>query len=378
MIMKLKHIAFLSAVTLLVACNEKKKSGFELSGTLTNASEGVSVYLDRLTTQGTNHLDSTKMDKDGKFTFHTKGVYKGFYNLRITQSSYATLILDSTEQVTITGNSQLLGDTYKVDGSTDSKLFGQMNSNMKTASFKMDSIKKLYQALLGTYGNDTAKMDSLSHVFEKPYDAIMADQKAYIAKFVKDNPSSFACLAAIQQLPYEEYTSCYTTLDDALTKAYPTSTYVTLFHTDVANLKRVAVGSPAPDFTLPDTDGKDFSLSSLKGKVVLIDFWASWCGPCRASLPGIVKIYNKYKDKNFVMLSVSLDKDKDHWLAGIKQFGLTWTNVSDLKYWDSKVVRLYGFDGIPFSVIVGADGNIVAKGLEVPAVDAKLESLLGK
>jgi len=242
----------------------------------------------------------------------------------------------------------------------------------------MDSIKKLYQALLGTYGNDTAKMDSLSHVFEKPYDAIMADQKAYIAKFIKDNPSSFACLAAIQQLPYEEYTSCYTTLDDALTKAYPTSQYVTMFHTDVVNLKRVAIGSPAPDFTLPDTDGKDFSLSSLKGKVVLIDFWASWCGPCRASLPGIVAIYNKYKDKNFAMLSVSLDKDKDHWLAGIKQFGLTWTNVSDLKYWDSKVVRLYGFDGIPFSVIVGADGNIVAKGLEVPAVDAKLESLLGK
>jgi peroxiredoxin len=379
--MRLKtKLGYLILAASLAACNgNKTPSGtFELSGTLNNAGEGVPIYLDRLTTQGTKHIDSTKLDKEGKFAFHTKGIYKGFYNLRVTEASYATLILDSTETVTVTGNSQLLGDTYTVTGSNDSKLFSQMNSVMKTAAFKMDSIKKLYQALLSTYGNDTAKMDSLGKTFDKPYDNIMKGQQDYIAKFVKDNPTSFACLAAIQQLPFDEYSSSYIALDDALNKAYPTSPYVTMFHTDVTNLKRVSVGSPAPDFTLADTEGKDVSLSSFKGKVVLIDFWASWCAPCRASLPGIVRIYNKFKNKNFTILSVSLDKDKEHWVNAIKQFHLDWTNISDLKYWDSKVVRLYNFDGIPFNVLVGADGNIIAKNLDEQGLNDKIESLVGK
>ena len=376
---RIKNLAYLASIVILAACSSNKNpSGFELSGTLNNAGEGVPIYLDRLTTEGTKHIDSTKLDKEGKFAFHTKGIYKGFYNLRVTEASYATLILDSTENVTITGNSQLLGDTYTVTGSNDSKLFSQMNTVMKTASFRMDSIKKLYQALLSTYGNDTAKMDSLAKTFEKPYDDIMKGQQDYIAKFVKDNPTSFACLAAIQQLPFDEYTSSYITLDDALNKAYPTSPYVTKFHKDVTNLKRVTVGSSAPDFTLADTEGKDVSLSSFKGKVVLIDFWASWCAPCRASLPGIVRIYNKFKNKNFTILSVSLDKDKEHWVNAIKEFHLGWTNISDLKYWDSKVVRLYNFDGIPFNILVGADGTIIAKNLDEQGLNDKIESLVGK
>ncbi|HXP51862.1 MAG TPA: TlpA disulfide reductase family protein [Bacteroidia bacterium] len=377
--MKLKtSLTYIAALSLFAACNSGSKSGsFQLTGTLTNGGEGISIYLDKLTTQGTVHLDSTKI-KGGKFEFHTKGIVKGFYNLRITDADYATLILDSAEQANVNGDSQFLGNTYVVTGSEDSKLFCDVNTVMKRTEMKMDSIKKLYQALINTMGGDTVKMDSLSHAFEKPYDDLMTKQKAYVADFVKQHTNSFACLAYIQMLPFDDYSSTYSALDESLSKSYPNSAYVTMFHNDVANLKRVMVGSPAPDFTLPDPDGKDVSLSSFKGKVVLIDFWASWCAPCRASLPGVVRVYNKFKDKNFTVLSVSLDKDKDHWVDAIKKFDLTWTHCSDLKYWDSKVVKLYGFDGIPFSVLVDEKGNIVAKNLEEEALTKKLEGMLSK
>src|SRR5665213_853572 len=131
--MKLKHLALLSSITVFAACKMGSKSSgaFELSGTLTGGGEGISIYLDKLTTQGTVHLDSTKIEKGGVYTFHTKGIVKGFYNLRITESDYATLILDSAEQVKVDGNSQFLGNTYVVTGSDDSKLFCDVNTVMK-------------------------------------------------------------------------------------------------------------------------------------------------------------------------------------------------------------------------------------------------------
>jgi len=372
-----KHIIGIAALALLAACgNKQSAASFELTGKLVGGGEGINIYLDRLTVDGTVHLDSVVMGKDGQFTFHTKGITKGFYNLRITNSDYATLILDSNEHVTIQGNSQFLGNTYTVTGSEDSKLFCDMNNVMKMNTAKEDSLKKRFEALVNAGSKDTARMDSLNNAFQKPYDAIVESQHAYVTKFVTEHPTSFACLAAIQQLSPDDFLADYIKIDDALSHTYPNSPYVKMFHDNVAQLKKVAIGAVTPDFSLPDPDGKDVNVADFRGKYLLIDFWASWCGPCRASLPGIVKVYDKYKDKNFTILSVSLDKDKDHWLAAIKHFGLVWTNVSDLQYWDSKVVKLYGFEGIPFSVLVSPDGHIIAKGLEPEQLDAKLDSLV--
>ena len=119
----------------------------------------------------------------------------------------------------------------------------------------------------------------------------------------------------------------------------------------------------APDITMNDTEGKPFSLSSLKGKYVLVDFWASWCGPCRGENPNIVEAYNKFKDKNFTILGVSLDEDKDAWLKAIKDDNLTWKQISDLKGWNNAAVPLYGFDAIPYNVLVDPEGKIIATSL---------------
>ncbi|MBL0152225.1 MAG: TlpA family protein disulfide reductase [Chitinophagaceae bacterium] len=162
-------------------------------------------------------------------------------------------------------------------------------------------------------------------------------------------------------------------LDEAI-KKYPTHqgllSYQKMVETD-ANRK-------APDFTMNDVNGNPVSLRDFRGKFVLVDFWASWCGPCRQENPNVVKAYNRFKDKNFTILGVSMDKpgDKDKWLAAIKADGLTWTHVSELKYWETSVVPLYGISGIPYNVLIDTSGKIIGEGLRGPALEAKLAAVL--
>lgn len=196
-------------------------------------------------------------------------------------------------------------------------------------------------------------------------------------EFVKANPNSVAAgFIAYRSFSYQlegnELEEVYNTLGENV----KTSVYGVRIKEKIDVLKSVAVGQPAPDFTLETPEGTPFSLSSLKGKVVVIDFWASWCGPCRRENPHMVEMYNEVHNKGVEFLGVSLDKDKENWLKAIEDDQLTWNHVSDLKYWNSEAAKLYGVNSIPATVLIDQNGTIVAKKLFGDELKAEIEKLI--
>jgi peroxiredoxin len=186
----------------------------------------------------------------------------------------------------------------------------------------------------------------------------------------------YSSLVAVQALEPDKYVAVYDALDEGLSKKFPNDNNVKMFHGLVSSMKSTTIGQTAPDINLPTPDGEGMTLSSLRGKVVLIDFWASWCGPCRKEMPNVVKAYAKFKDKGFEIFGVSLDKEKDRWLEAIAKDGITWPQVSDLRQWESSVVPLYNIQGIPYTVLLDREGKILAKNLRGEELEKKLAEVL--
>ena len=381
----MKKIVLVTIVVIsLYACKTENKntSGFEISGTLVN-SKGEAIYLEKLGQQGVNVVDSAIIGEKGNFLINNYSPTVGFYRLRINVSNFAMLVLDSAQKLVITGDARDLGNTYKVEGSPDTKLYLEYNVLAQGQKRRTDSLENIIKNAVVTLKLDSTGVDSISKVLQKPYELIVSSYSEVVAKKIKENPSSFASIMAIQQLRPEFYLDAYQVLDKGLKEKYPTNSDVNAFHgmvqqteTSVNRIQAIKIGSEAPELVLPMANGKDLALSSFRGKVVLIDFWASWCGPCRKELPNVKRCYEKYKSKGFEIYGVSLDKERDAWIEAISEEGLTWPQVSDLKFWESEAARIYAVQSIPFTVLIDKDGKILATELRGADLDRKLAEVL--
>ena len=373
----MKKIIFIALVAIISqSCTEKKFGAFTVSGQIKNANE-QKIYLQELslTEKEPLNLDTATIDKKGNFILRGVGKEEGLYRISTEMGMDFIIINDNN-------NIKLIADLndyihYKVEGSVASaqlhaffENYRQQDSAMASCFIRLDSLQK------------TNAPDSIVLPCRQERDRRMGDLNALVTNFINKSESPAARIYAIgiasRTLKKEELQQ----LAKASVNKFPEHSSLKKISTMLSVAAQPAPSensldnTEAPDFTLPDPNGKMISLKSFRGKYVLVDFWASWCGPCRQENPTVVAAFNRFKDKNFTVLGVSLDDNKAKWLKAIQDDKLTWTHVSDLKQWESIVVPMYQIQGIPFNVLVDPNGKVIASELRGEDLEKTLSSVL--
>ncbi|HEY8960414.1 TlpA disulfide reductase family protein [Chitinophaga sp.] len=359
------------------------QQAYTLKGKVGQTAPGAKAYLDRRV-NGETFLDSAVI-KNGSFEF--KGTLKSPYLVMLTvdhdgagpgshgmDADRRLLYLDNaTFTVASSGN---ISDAV-ITGSPVNKEFERYKLFISAYDSAMAGINKDYGSATDAQRNDTVFTNRLNTRFHAAID----EKKALQRRFISENPNSFFSVVALKELAVmnnmnlKELTPMYNSLTPALKKSPAGQEFYQSMETE----KALGIGAPAPDFTQNDINDKPVKLSDFRGKYVFLDFWASWCGPCRAENPNVVAAYKKFHDKNFMVLSVSLDQPgkKAAWLGAIEKDGLQdFVHVSDLKYWDNAVARKYGVRGVPTNYLIAPDGKIIAKNLRGEQLDKQLTTLI--
>lgn len=383
--MNIKNYLLIIVSVLIFSCNNKSKDQFTINGKIENAKD-QRVFLEQLFF---NEKDIAVIDtaeiKNGKFVLTGAAAEEGLYRIRLEQDNNASYLI--------------INDQLEINFS--SKIGNGSDDNFKDLKVETPGNKALKTLIVGLMENvatlekNATVLDSLENMGSDSLLAIETVKQAklnegltsFLNGYVFKSEDPIVTIFAMANAPTEDKSVIEKRVEH-LTKKFPKHKGVqdiilayNKFLTEMNKPKpaqpaKPVVGNFAPDFTMNDTEGKPVSLSQYKGQYVLVDFWASWCGPCRGENPNVVAAYKKYKNKNFTVLGVSLDEDKNAWVKAIQKDGLTWKHISDLKGWQSAVVPVYGIEGIPYNVLLDPEGKILATELRDKELDAFLSKTL--
>jgi peroxiredoxin len=371
---------------LLLSCHNKTIHGkFTVTGDIKNVQDQkvflVQVYFSE---RNPEVLDTAEM-KNGHFTISGIAPEEGLFFLRLEKDNSEYYFINDKPDISFTtdlANQTLYTPGFSTPAST---LFKELIIATDSQRSLINSTSAALEEAQNKFGTDTSHLaDSILTATKTAADKANNSFKKYLMAYMDSSSDPILTLFTLGYLRSFYHSDDPGDLEKSVNniavrfpKNETVDAMVTQFNLELAQYKATPhIGNIAPNISLPDTTGIALSLSSLRGQYVLIDFWASWCGPCRNENPNVVKAFNKYKDKNFTVYSVSLDKDKQDWEDAIIADKLTWHHVSDLKSWDSPVVTLYGFNAIPSNVLIDPQGKIIATDLRGDDLENKLAEVL--